>query len=72
MDGQHRNEIRQARFDGFYTYFASESFTYGSTWQNWRSLSRFARLNRMIFIPSVGPGYIDTQVSLKIYTRNKD
>ena len=27
--------------DGFYTYFASNGFSYGSTWKNWESLSRF-------------------------------
>lgn len=48
---------------GFYTYFATNGFTYGSTWKNWRSLSKFAHQNGLIFVPSVGPGYIDTQVS---------
>jgi len=47
---------------GFYTYFATNSFTYGSSWKNWRSLSKFARQNSLLFIPSVGPGYIDTQI----------
>jgi glycoprotein endo-alpha-1,2-mannosidase len=49
-------------FDGFYTYFASRKFTYGSDWNHWGLLSRFAKRNGMIFVPSVGPGYDDTRV----------
>ena len=30
--------------DGFYTYFASNGFTYGSTWKNWESLSRWIHM----------------------------
>lgn len=62
VDMQHRYHIKKSQFDGFYTYFATNSFTYGSTWKNWRSLSKFAMQNGLIFVPSVGPGYIDTQV----------
>ena len=35
-----RYDIVKAHMDGFYTYFASNGFTYGSTWKNWESLSR--------------------------------
>lgn len=62
VDQQHRYHIKKSHFDGFYTYFASNGFTYGSTWKNWNTLAKFARQNRLIFIPSVGPGYVDTQV----------
>lgn len=62
VEMQHRYDIKKAHFDGFYTYFATNGFTYGSTWKNWRSLSKFAHQNGLIFVPSVGPGYIDTQV----------
>ncbi|GLH05456.1 Glycoprotein endo-alpha-1,2-mannosidase [Gryllus bimaculatus] len=62
VEMQHRYDIKKAHFDGFYTYFATNGFTYGSSWKNWRSLSKFAHQNGLIFIPSVGPGYIDTQV----------
>ena len=30
--------------------------------KNWKSLSAFARKNGLLFVPSVGPGYIDTRV----------
>ncbi|CAH0552669.1 unnamed protein product [Brassicogethes aeneus] len=59
---QHKSHIRKSGFDGFYTYFATNSFTYGSTWKNWPVLTKFALQNGLIFIPSVGPGYIDTKV----------
>ena len=49
-------------FDGFYTYFASDGFVYGSTTSNWQHLSEFATQNDLIFIPSVGPGYDDTRI----------
>lgn len=49
-------------FDGFYTYFATERFTYGSTPSNWPQLAAWAKEKGLIFIPSVGPGYIDTRI----------
>ena len=52
--------ILNAHFDGFYTYFAATGFTYGSTPTNWVSMQKWAKENGKIFIPSVGPGYIDT------------
>lgn len=61
-DVQHRYHVKKSHFDGFYTYFATNGFTYGSTWKNWKSLARFASDNGLVFIPSVGPGYVDTQV----------
>ncbi|XP_012280514.1 glycoprotein endo-alpha-1,2-mannosidase [Orussus abietinus] len=62
VDSQHRNHIKKSHFDGFYTYFAANGFSYGSTWKNWKDLNKFARQNGLLFIPGVGPGYIDTQV----------
>ena len=49
-------------FDGFYTYFAADGFTYGSTSANWPKLQEFARRTGKIFVPSVGPGYVDTRI----------
>ncbi len=49
-------------FDGFYTYFATEGFTYGSTPRNWPRLADWARNNDKLFIPCVAPGYIDTRI----------
>lgn len=61
----HENEgdyFIESGFDGFYTYFASDGFVYGSTSSNWQYLSYFAESNNLIFIPCVGPGYIDTRI----------
>ena len=49
-------------FDGFYTYFASSGFTPGSTPANWNKMADWAVQHKKIFIPCVGPGYIDTRV----------
>ena len=62
VEQKHKNELVNAGFDGFYTYFATNGFTYGSSWKTWPDLSNFAKSNNMLFIPSVGPGYIDTEV----------
>jgi glycoprotein endo-alpha-1,2-mannosidase len=49
-------------FDGFYTYFATDGFTYGSTVRNWPKLAEWARAQRKLFVPCVAPGYIDTRI----------
>jgi glycoprotein endo-alpha-1,2-mannosidase len=54
--------VEQAGFDGIYTYFASQGFTYGSTLNNWQSIAEWSKQKNLIFIPSVGPGYIDTKI----------
>ena len=62
VEESHKNFITVGGFDGFYTYFASNMFTYGSTSANWKAMSTFAKANNLLFIPSVGPGYEDTRV----------
>eukprot|EP00944_MAST-04C_sp_MAST-4C-sp1_P002588 g2588.t1 len=47
-------------FDGVYTYFASNGFSYGSTSSNWAHMRRFAKEHNLLFVPSVGPGYDDS------------
>ena len=51
--------MTEGHFDGCYTYFATDGFTYGSTVTNWSGLAEWAQQNDKLFIPSVGPGYID-------------
>lgn len=61
----HENDgdfLKNSGFDGFYTYFSSDGFVYGSTTSNWQHLSKFAKQNNLIFIPCIGPGYIDTRI----------
>lgn len=55
-------KMLESHFDGFYTYFATEEFTYGSTVANWPALAKFARDHDLLYIPSVGPGYDDTVI----------
>ncbi|XP_033635560.1 glycoprotein endo-alpha-1,2-mannosidase-like [Asterias rubens] len=62
VEQKHNTELFTGGFDGFYTYFASNLFTFGSHWNNWKFLSTTAKRNSMIFIPSVGPGYDDVAV----------
>lgn len=59
---QHKAFIQNAGFDGFYSYFAVDRFSYGSNTDVWDELAMFAAKNSLLFIPSAGPGYDDTQV----------
>ena len=49
-------------FDGFYTYFATDGFTFGSTVSHWPKLADWARAHGKLFVPCVAPGYIDTRI----------
>ncbi|XP_062379227.1 glycoprotein endo-alpha-1,2-mannosidase [Sardina pilchardus] len=62
VEEKHKRSISSSGFDGMYTYFATNGFTYGSSYRNWRSIKAFCDANDLIFIPSVGPGYIDTSI----------
>ncbi|XP_032876953.1 glycoprotein endo-alpha-1,2-mannosidase [Amblyraja radiata] len=62
VEEKHKNEIIQAGFDGMYTYFATNGFSHGSSHQNWQTIKDFCDSNNLMFIPSVGPGYIDTSI----------
>ncbi|CEJ70780.1 Glycosyl hydrolase family 71 [Chryseobacterium oranimense G311] len=62
VEKEHSDFFAASGFDGFYTYFASEGFVFGSTTLNWSYLSRFAKDHHLIFIPCVGPGYSDTRI----------
>lgn len=52
----------KANFDGFYTYFSAVGFNHGANPENWIEFQKWAEENDKLFIPSVGPGYIDTRV----------
>jgi len=66
-----KNLVTKGHFDGFYTYFATDGFTYGSTFSIWKHLSQFAIQNNKIFIPSVGPGYADTRIRPWNFSKSK-
>jgi glycoprotein endo-alpha-1,2-mannosidase len=54
--------LLQGHFDGAYTYFASEGFSYGSTVANWPSMGDTMRQAGKLFVASVGPGYNDEKI----------
>ena len=59
----HGRDIRTGFFDGFYTYFGSDGFSYGSTSTNWPSMCQFAsRKPKLICGISVGAGYNDSLI----------
>ncbi|KAJ0003736.1 hypothetical protein NQD34_008834 [Periophthalmus magnuspinnatus] len=62
VEERHKNDILASGFDGMYTYFASNGFSFGSSHQNWKAIKTFCDTNNLLFIPSVGPGYVDTAV----------
>ncbi|XP_055981287.1 glycoprotein endo-alpha-1,2-mannosidase [Sorex fumeus] len=73
VEHKHALDIHRGGFDGIYTYFATNGFTYGSSYGNWESLKLFCKKFNLLFIPSVGPGYIDTSIRPwnAVNTRNR-
>ncbi|XP_061551589.1 glycoprotein endo-alpha-1,2-mannosidase-like isoform X1 [Phycodurus eques] len=62
VEERQQREVVSAGFDGVYTYFATNGFTYGATLRNWHAVRAFCDDNGLLFVPSVGPGYVDTSV----------
>ncbi|KJE93836.1 mannosidase [Capsaspora owczarzaki ATCC 30864] len=57
-----KQDLLSGGFDGAYSYFATDGFTYGSTTRQWADIARWASSNRFIWVPSVGPGYSDLRI----------
>lgn len=55
----HADLARRLCFDGFYSKLASNGATFASTWKNWSYLKSFANTYKMLFIPTVGPGFAE-------------
>lgn len=55
----HADLLRRMCFDGFYSKSPSNGATFASTWKNWAYLKSFAITYKMLFIPSVGPGFAE-------------
>ena len=62
VEKSHMSAMVAGGFDGFYTYFASDGFSYGSDTSHWATLAKYAADKGLVFIPSIGPGYDDTKV----------
>lgn len=62
LESHHGHDLKTGGFDGVYTYFASDGFSYGSSTSNWETISAFSKVNQLLCILSVGPGYEDTSI----------
>lgn len=62
LEAGHGQDLAAAGFDGFYTYFASDGFSFGSSSRNWPRMCSFARERGLACTLSVGPGYQDDKI----------
>lgn len=62
VEAGHGEDLARAGFDGAYSYFATDGFTYGSTAANWPAMAAFCRERGLCFVPCVGPGYADLRI----------
>lgn len=62
LQSQDGRELHSGGFDGMYSYFASEGFSYGSTCRMWKSMCEYAHKQDMYCSLSVGPGYDDSLI----------
>jgi len=62
LESKDKEFLLGSHFDGFYTYFAANGFTEGSSYANWAGISEWATSHNLIFSCSLGPGYDDTRI----------
>ena len=62
LERGHGSELRAGGFDGAYTYFAADGFSYGASSQHWPAMAAEAAALGLLFAPSVGPGYDDSKI----------
>ena len=62
LELHHGIELVAGGFDGAYTYFATDGFSYGSTVENWSRICSFCMSSKKLCSLSVGPGYVDTAI----------
>lgn len=62
LDRQHGMDLARSGFDGIYSYFAAEGFSYGSSVRHWGSMCQFCAQQHMVCSLSVGPGYNDSLI----------
>lgn len=55
----HADVLRRLCFDGFYSKLPSNGAVFASTWKNWSYLKSFALSYKMLFVPTVGPGFAE-------------
>ena len=63
VDHKHMQFAVDGGFDGVYTHFAAEGFSFGSTFRNWAAISIIIHSpTKPPLIPSFGRSYNDLQV----------
>ncbi len=62
LDRHHGSDALEGGFDGTYTYFATDNFSFGSSTKNWNKMCEYLRSENMLCILSVGPGYNDSLI----------
>lgn len=63
LHAHHEQDVHAAGFDGGYSYFATDGFSFGSTSINWPNMTaRMSREQNQVFVPSVSPGYDDMKI----------
>ncbi|XP_075152329.1 glycoprotein endo-alpha-1,2-mannosidase [Haematobia irritans] len=55
----HADYMKRLCLDGFYSKLPSNGATFASTWKNWSYLKSFALTYKMLFVPTVGPGFAE-------------
>ncbi|XP_064539543.1 glycoprotein endo-alpha-1,2-mannosidase [Drosophila montana] len=55
----HADVLRRLCFDGFYSKLPSNGAVFASTWKNWSYLKSYALSYKMLFVPTVGPGFAE-------------
>ena len=56
------DDLVRGGFDGAYSYFATDGFSWGATSAHWLQMSAFCRARGLAFVPCVGPGYDDSRI----------
>lgn len=60
--------IKTSQFNGFYPRIVSNGATYPSTWKYWTDLKKSADKFKLLFIPTIGPGYDENNKQSKMYS----
>ena len=62
LEASHGEDIAAGGFHGWYTYFASANFVFGSSPRRWPAMVADANRRGLLSVLSVGPGYEDTGI----------
>lgn len=62
LHSHHGAELRSGGFNGVYSYFASDGFSYGATTSHWKAMAGFCAVHGLLCSLSVGPGYQDDKI----------